>query len=125
MLMGFDTLFLMMGYEQIGQITHSVMMYAWSYPSDANIEQDINQVIAANIKNSIGTVTLGSAPSESFDCLQTDGSTMPAASDGSCTTGQPETLVSYQIILTIQLPVTFGLVKNPYLMTSYFTIRVI
>lgn len=123
-LVGFDTLFLMMGYEQIGQVTHSVIMYAWSFPSDADNQQDINYVISANIQKSIGTVTLANTPFETFDCLQSDGSTTPAASDGTCTTGQSETRVSYQIVMTLRLPLNFGITTNPYQMTSNITVRI-
>lgn len=123
-LVGFDALFLLIGYEQLGQVTHSVVMYAWSFPSDANNQQDINEVIAANIQNAIGSIHLVTAPSESFDCLQSDGSSTAAASDGTCTTGQPETLVSYQIVLTLQLPITLGFAQNPYQMISNITTRI-
>lgn len=123
-LLGFDALFLMMGYEQIGQVTHSVIMYAWSFPSDANYQKNINEVISANSQDSIGTFTLENAPSESFDCLQSNGSKTTAASDGACTNGQSETLVSYKIVLALQLPFTIGLVPNPYQITSNVTVRI-
>lgn len=123
-LFGFDTLFIMMGYEQIGQVTHSVIMYAWSFPSDATNQQDINQVIAASIQNPIGSVALANAPYETFGCLQSDGSTTSAASDGTCTTGQSETRVSYEIVSIVQLPINLGLIQNPYQMTSNVIVRI-
>lgn len=123
LLFGLDFLFLVLGRQQLAQASHALMMLAWSAPASATDQIAVNATLARASRNGVGTIALTAAPQESYACLLSDGSD-GAVSAGTCTNGTAETFVNYQLAVTIALPIGFGLLPNPYVISSDPTVRI-
>lgn len=123
LLLGFDFLFLVLGRQQLAQASHAVMMLAWSTPSSALDQTVLDTTLASASQAGVGVTALTAPPTESFACLQSDGSELASSGSG-CDSGIAETFVSYRLSVTIPLPVGFGLIPNPYVISADPTVRV-
>lgn len=122
LLFGLDFMFLVLGRQQLAEASRAVMMFAWSNPGSATDTSALNTLLDVARQGDVGTIALAGAPAESFACLQADGSETAASGSG-CTSGIAETFVTYSLAVTISLPIGFGLIPDPYVISASPTVR--
>lgn len=122
-LLSIDSIYLILGREQLAQVAHSLYIFAWDDPNEATNVNDLNSVIAQNDQSIIGQVALVQTPDQFIECLQNDGTSTPS-DNGFCTSGTAETFVSYYLSFSVQLPITSDIFQNSNQINMINTIRI-
>jgi hypothetical protein len=99
-----DSLFVLVLRYQANQAIQSIYFFTWANPGQSTNSSSISNVLKLASSSDLAPFYLVSAPSTTTTCLQTDGSST-ASSNGACSSGTPQTNVTYNIVATAQLPI--------------------
>lgn len=129
-----DALFVLSARYQTTAALLSLYDYAWSNPNQAANISDVNAVLAVLSQTSVVPLTLpsGFAPSATYSCSQSDGSTTPATettnqtngtTNESCSSGSLLMNVTYEVMASISLPFPFPGLPDPTIITLSGTVQ--
>ncbi len=123
---GWDGLFALAARYQTNAALHTLYYFAWSNPSDATNTADLQTLLGAINQTAIAPISLSTnyPRSPPPECLQPDGSSTATTSDGTCPTGTLETMVTYQITASVDLPFAIPAFSNPITLTTGGTVRI-
>ncbi len=108
-----DSLFLLIVRYQANQVIQSIYLFAWANPTQSNNSISIGNVINLDNKSALEPFSLAEAPAATTTCLQSDGSSTPAT-NGTCSSGTPQTNVTYNVTAIIKMPVPLPVFGNDY-----------
>lgn len=110
-----DGVYALVARYQTEAALHTLYYFAWSDPGDAADSQAVQTLLGAIDKTAIAPIHLAPAWPQTPppECLQPDGTGTPAAADGTCSSGTPETMVAYRLVTTVELPFAIPGFANP------------
>jgi hypothetical protein len=123
-----DMLYVLTQRFQMHRALQSLYFYAWSNPSNAGNQTDVQSALTTAAQSTIAGVTLASAPTTTYDCASNQQSASPSAlttTQPTCSTTNPlQTFVTYSITATVKLPVPIPGFATSYPLNLTGTIQV-
>lgn len=121
-----DGLFALAARYQTDAALHTLYYFAWSNPNDATNIQDLQTLLGAINRTAIAPIGMAATYPQTppQECLQPDGSSTLSASNGTCPTGTPETMVTYRLTTSVDLPFAVPGFANPTAITAGGTVRI-
>ena len=124
-----DMLYVLTQRFQMHRALQSLYFYAWSNPSNAGNQADVQSALTTAAQSTIAGVTLVSgSPTTTYDCASNQQSASPSpltTTQPTCSTTNPlQTFVTYSITATVKLPVPIPGFATSYPLTLTGTIQV-
>lgn len=125
-LASWDGLFALAARYQTEAALHTLYYFAWSNPGDATDTADLQTLLGAINQTAIAPISLSKHYPQTppTECLQSDGSSTQAQNNGTCSSGTPETMVTYQLTTSVDLPFGIPAFPNPLTLTTGGTVRI-
>jgi Flp pilus assembly protein TadG len=129
-----DGLYALAARYQTNAALSSLYYFAWSNPDQATNITDIQTLLNAVNQTSVAvaTIPINNAPTISYNCLQSDGTTTSATRSTSasgnttetCESGTLQTNVTYYLQASVDLPFGIPSFNNPMIITAAGTITI-
>lgn len=127
-----DGLYALAARYQTNAALSSLYYFAWSNPGDATNTTDLETLLGAINQTSVAAAEIPSSspPNLSYNCLQSNGSTIPAtetatasgATTETCSSGKLQTSVTYALQASVNLPFGIPSFSNPMKINASGTI---